>query len=202
MHWRIVVRSLQHIMDYPSVVGGRTALEEQGFGHYLKLSGEPVVHLYGETHPTWLKRLGDETIYILHGNGLFVKGTTEYTEMESPAGPILSSSPERAILEMLDELPSAESFHIIDTVFEGLASARPRRLETLLNACQSVKVKRLFFVFADRHAHGWRKYLDREAFNLGSGDRALVPGGKLHPLYRITIPEDLLPQKDKGRHDA
>lgn len=200
--WRVVVRSLQHIMGYSSVVGGRTALEEQGFGHYLKLGGEPAVHLYGERHPTWLKRLGDETAYILHGNALFDKGTTEYTEMENTAGPILFSSAERAILEMLDELPAAESFHIVDAVFESLASARPRRLETLLNACQSVKVKRLFFVFADRHAHAWRKYLDKDAFNLGSGDRALVPGGKLHPLYRITIPQDLLAQKDEGSQDA
>jgi len=189
-------------MDYSSVVGGRTALEEQGLGHYLKLGGEPVVHLYGERHPTWLKRLDDKTAYILHGNGLFATGTTEYTKMESPVGPIVYSSAERAILEMLDELPAAESFHIVDAIFEGLASVRPRRMETLLNACRSVKVKRLFFVFADRHAHGWRKYLDTETFNLGSGDRALVPGGRLHPLYRITVPEDLLPQNDKGKHGA
>jgi hypothetical protein len=26
---------------------------------------------------------------------------------------------------------------------------------------------------------------------LGSGDRALVKGGKLHPLYRIMVPEGI-----------
>lgn len=201
-NWRTVVRSLQHIMDYSSVVGGRTALEEQGFSHYLKLGGDPVVHLYGARHPTWLKRLGGETTYILHGSGLFADGTAENADVETSAGPILCSSPERAVLEMLDELPSAESFHIVDTVFEGLTSARPKRLAELLQRCRSVKVKRLFFVFADRHAHAWRKYIDRDAFDLGKGDRALVQGGRLHPLYRITVPEDLLPIADGGAQDA
>ncbi len=202
MNWQIVIRSLQHIMDYPSVVGGRTALEEQGFSHYLKLGGKPVVHLYGDRHPTWLKRLGGETTYVLHGSGLFADGTTENTEVESSAGPILCSSRERAVLEMLDELPSAESFHMVDTVFEGLISARPNRLTALLQRCQSVKVKRLFFVFADRHGHAWRKYIDADAFDLGKGDRALVKGGRLHPLYRITVPQDLMPKTDAGAQDA
>ncbi len=201
-NWQTVIRSLQHIMDYPSVVGGRTALEEQGFGHYLKLGGDPVVHLYGGGHPTWLKRLAGETRYILHKGGLFAAGTTRYMEVESSAGPILCSSPERAVLEMLDELPAAESFHIVDTVFEGWASARPTRLEEMLRACRSVKVKRLFFVFADRHAHAWRKYIDGGAVDLGKGDRALVPGGRLHPRYRITVPEDLLPTPNGQAYDA
>jgi len=200
--WQTVVRSLQHTMQYPSIVGGRTALEEQGFAHYLQLSGDPFVHLYGEPHPTWLKRLNGETIFALHGSGLFINGTNEYATVETSAGSILCSSQERAILEMLDELPSAESFHIVDTIFEGLASARPARLEELLLACRSIKVKRLFFVFADRHAHTWRKYIDTEAIDLGRGDRALVQGGKLHPLYRITIPENLLPASDVKNQGA
>lgn len=201
-NWQTVVRSMQHIMGYPSVVGGRTALEEQGFSHYLKLGSKQVVHLYGTRHPTWLKRLGGETTYILHGSGLFTDGIEEDAKVETSAGSILCSSPERAVLEMLDELPSAESFHIVDTVFDGLTSARPNRLAELLQRCRSVKVKRLFFVFADRHAHAWRKYIDPDAFDLGKGDRALVQGGRLHPLYRITVPEDLLPAADEGTRDA
>ena len=200
--WQTIIRSLQHIMDYSSVVGGRTALEAQGFSHYLKLGRDPIVHLYGDRHPTWLKRLSSKTNYVLHGRGLFDGKPDEYSKVETSAGPLLCSSRERAVLEMLDELPSAESFHIVDTIFEGLDSARPTRLEVLLHACRSVKVKRLFFVFADRHALAWRKYIDREAFDLGRGDRALVQGGKLHPLYRITVPADLLLTTDGNVQDA
>lgn len=47
----------------------------------------------------------------------------------------------------LQELPRHESFHIIDTAFEGLANLRPKLLTALLTRCRSVKVKRLFFVY-------------------------------------------------------
>jgi len=102
------------------------------------------------------------------------------------------STPERAILELLNELPADESFHNADMVFEGLANLRPRLLETLLKECRSVKVKRLFFVFADQHDHAWRQYLDPDDFDLGSGPRALVEGGRLHPRYDITVPPELI----------
>ena len=110
------------------------------------------------------------------------------------------SSPERAILEALDELPDHESFHNLDATFESLTTLRPRKLNALLAECTSVKVKRLFFVFADRHAHTWRKHIQPEAINLGKGDRALVQGGKLHPDYRITVPaEYAAPREEAGR---
>lgn len=51
---------------------------------------------------------------------------------------------------------------------------------------------RLFFVCADRHNHPWRKRLDADEFNLGSGDRALVKGGRIHPRYRIMVPEEFV----------
>lgn len=45
--------------------------------------------------------------------------------------------------------------------------------------------------YADKHAHAWRKYLDLSKIDMGSGDRVLADGGKLHPKYRITVPADL-----------
>ena len=72
-------------------------------------------------------------------------------------------------------------------------SLRPRRLTALLVACRSVKVRRLFFVFADRHRHAWRKHLDTSGIDFGSGPRALVEGGRFHPTYRIYVPEAFLP---------
>jgi hypothetical protein len=54
-----------------------------------------------------------------------------------------------------------------------------------------VKVKRLFFYFADRHRHAWVKHLDAGAIDFGTGKRMLVPGGKLDPTPQITVPEDM-----------
>lgn len=76
--------------------------------------------------------------------------------------------------------------------FESLATLRPRQLSALLHSCTRIKVRRLFFVFADRHDHAWRKRLNHDDFNLGSGDPALVKGGKLHPRYRIMVPEEFI----------
>ena len=112
--------------------------------------------------------------------------------------PVKASSPERAILEALDELPHRASFENLDKVFEGLVWLRPKRLMALLTACRRVKVRRLFFIFADRHAHGWRKHLDTSKIDFGSGPRALVKGGKLHPTYLLYVPEALSPVKPAG----
>jgi len=194
LDWRLVVHSLQCVMGYPSVVGGRTALEEHGFAHYLRMRGEQPVHLYGQNHPSWLKRLDNRERFRLHGTELFDDdgAVDETTKTDTPMGVLVCSTAERAILEMIDELPRRESFHNVDTVFEALASARPRRLERLLSACRSVKVTRLFFVFADRHGHAWRRYLSPDDFNLGSGPRMLVENGRFHPRYKISVPEELI----------
>jgi hypothetical protein len=101
------------------------------------------------------------------------------------------STPERAILELLDEVPKRETFHQADVLMEGLRSLSPRRLQALLVDCKNVKVKRLFFWFAERHNHAWLSKIDRSAVDLGKGKRMLVRGGKLDLKYNITVPENL-----------
>ena len=104
------------------------------------------------------------------------------------------SSPERAILETLNELPQHASFHNLDMIFEGLVYLQPGELIALLNACRSVKVQRLFFVYADRHQHAWHKYLDDSKIDFGSGPRALVKietssvtRGTVHPTGLMVV---------------
>lgn len=192
--WRTVVHSLQSVMNYDSVVGGRTALSEQGLAHYLPINKTQQVHLYGANHPTWIKRLKAGAAYNLHTDKLFGGfADEETTSVDTAFGKIVCSTPERAIFELIDELPNNESFHIADTAFQSLSSARPRRFERLLQACRSIKVKRLFFVFADKHAHAWRRHLSPDQFDLGSGPRALVKDSRFHPIYKISVPDNLLP---------
>jgi hypothetical protein len=105
--------------------------------------------------------------------------------------PLVLSTPERALLELLDELPGRESFHQVDMLMQGMTNLSPRRLQKLLAECKNVKVKRLFFFFADRHRHAWLKHLKKADFDLGKGKRMLVRGGKLDKAYQITVPEDL-----------
>lgn len=201
--WRVLVQSMQTMMKLPVHVGGMTALQQLGHRHYLPLGGSEPVYLYAARFPGWLDQsLVDAPLY-LRKTGLFGDADLGVDEAGAPSGDaddthrewwdwsLRLSSPERAVLEALDELPDQESFHSVDMVFQSLVTLRPRRLTALLSACRSVKVKRLFFVFAERHGHAWFKHLDASSVDLGSGDRSLVKGGRLHPLYRITVPADL-----------
>ncbi|MFY0992583.1 type IV toxin-antitoxin system AbiEi family antitoxin domain-containing protein [Halomonas sp. C05BenzN] len=195
--WKTCLLSIQHIMDYQVHIGGMTALALQGYSHYLPLGGNAPVWVYGEDIPNWLTRLPLDAPLEMRTTPLFSDPALGLTKDESDAASTLPwdwqprmSSPERAILEVMDELPGHESFHNLDMVFESLTTLRPRTLSALLRSCRKIKVTRLFFVFADRHNHPWRKRLDPQEFNLGSGDRALVKGGKIHPRYRIMVPEE------------
>jgi len=217
--WQQAIISLQTIiLDDPIIVGGRTALELQGYAHYLQQNTK-TVHLYSkEPLPAWLEKLELEVRFVRH-NSLKLFRNEPITfgldslqfDIEKNSGssndplqrgltyqpwgtwdwPLTLSTPERAILEMLDELPDHESFHQVDKLMEGLTNLSPRRLQKLLTDCRNVKVKRLFFFFADRHTHAWRRHLEKEEFDLGSGKRMLVKGGKLDPTYLITVPEDM-----------
>lgn len=207
--WEQAVISLQSFMDYPLTVGGRTALEELGFSHFL--GDQREVHLYGPTKPPgWLAALPLSVTFRWHNSARLFDDEPEPSAQDSapaevpsllPGGyaasggtmrwPLRLSSAERAILEWLDELPARDSFHHLDMVMEGLTNLSPRRLQTVLQNCRSVKVKRLFFYFADRHRHAWLSQLNKSVIDLGTGKRHLVKGGKLDPTYLITVPEEM-----------
>ena len=194
--WKTCILSMQHIMGHDLHVGGTTALGEQGHAHYLRLWESAPVWVYGANVPNWLVKLPTDAPINIRSRSLFTDPKLGVTQDNKTGLPwdwgLTLSTPERAILEAMDELPDHESFHTLDMVFESLTTLRPRLLTDLLKACRKIKVKRLFFVFADRHDHPWRKRIDPQAFDLGSGDRALVHGGKIHPRYRIMVPEDFV----------
>ena len=215
--WQMPLISIQSIMGYGVHLGGLSALEFHGYSHYLRLGDDPDIYLYGDV-PSWLGRLPVKTRFIVQSRSLFGDDTTGIeneddelaTETDKDSGPTVSpwrwpikiSSPERAILEALHDLRGEAGFDNLNMVFQGLTTLRPGNLASLLSLCRSVKVKRLFFVFADRHSHSWLKYLDKSAINFGSGPRALVKGGRLHPVYRIYVTKELLPSSERveGTH--
>jgi len=213
--WEQVVISLQTLLNQPVSVGGRTALELQGYAHYLSQSPK-TVHLYSDTKlPGWLSKIPTGIDFAFHNRARFIKNVdwapaqfslegpgTETAEMVLPGGlritrwgqwkwPLVVSAQERAILELIDELPTRESFHNVDMMMEGLVNISPRRMQLLLEQTKSVKVKRLFFFFADRQGHRWLNRIEKDKIDLGTGKRALVKGGKLDSTYQITVPEDL-----------
>ncbi len=202
--WEPVVISLQRLLEVPVTVGGRASLELHGLSHYLSMTAPTEVHLYGsEVPPTWVNKLPLKQRFVFHSTNLFttrdgsINNSTEYKQANftqykwgASEWSMLISTPERAILELLDELPTHESFHQIDVLMEGLSNLRPKYLNTLLADCRSIKTKRLFLWFSQRHNHAWLRTLDTENVDIGKGKRMIVPGGKLDPKYLITVPEE------------
>ena len=209
--WQQLVISLNALQNLAVAAGGRTALELHGFSHYLAASGSREAHLFAnEDFPGWVSRVPVNTKLVLHNARklfrnrdvppFFTTGAAPPSAEDSGFTeqswghwkyPLTVSTPERAILELLNEVPKSETFHQADVLMEGLRNLSPRRLQALLADCRNVKVKRLFLWFAGRHNHAWLQKLDRSGIDLGKGKRMLVRGGKLDTKYNITVPENL-----------
>lgn len=208
LSWEGVVQSLQQREGLPLHVGGRYALAWEGHEHYLRMAETSTITLYGAARPPgWLNKLGLEERFQACGRGpflpvdfplaaetdddrLFASGL-QRLDTSSNGDPVVFSTPERAMLELCDLPPGAALVYEADSVMQSLGGLRPALLDSILKDCRSIKAKRLFLALAERHQHAWLPHLQLEKLDLGTGKRSLVPGGRLHPKYHITLPADL-----------
>lgn len=216
VRWELALLSLQSLLSAPVHVGGMTALELAGYWQYAPM-GRRRVWLYSDepTVRSYLSRLNLDAEVNLGSRKLFnndelgietrtldlVTSTISPTSTSSDAVPVAHkhqlrvSTLERAILEVLEEVPRTFSFAHGAELFDGLTTLRPKLVEKLLRACTSVKAKRLFLYLADEQKQGWTRRLDRSGIDLGSGKRQIVPGGEYNREYQITVPR----QRASGR---
>lgn len=205
--WEGVIASMQRMEKdgsenaSPVVVGGLSALGLSGLTQYLSLGNTPHIHLYVQGRlPTWLARLslpmkfeGHRTSKLWPESVLQNKAFIKEHEWEAELPPVYFSCPEKAILELLMDLPDRVTFEHADELMQGLVNLSPRKLDTLLKACKSVKAKRLFFWMAKRQAYPWFSKLNVKDYDLGSGKRVVAKGGKLDTDYLITVPSNMVP---------
>ena len=218
LKWQHVVASLQLLTRSYLHVGGPTALVQRGLGHYVRMSGPETIYLYGpEVLPAWVNKLGLQERFAVRSDAMFgslrarrnaVGVLVDFHDVQLQSNHLadfglqemtwgawdwrlLYSTDERAMFELLQDVPLRESIYEADVLMQGLVNVRPARVMSLLMACASVKVKRLFLALAERHQHQWLAHLDLSKVDLGKGKRMLAPGGKLHPKYLITLPDDL-----------
>lgn len=105
----------------------------------------------------------------------------------------LVSSSERAIFECLN-LPDSSSslldiYYII--IMESMTALRPKLVQTLLEACTSQKVKRLFLYMAEKAGHSWYRALKLDDINFGTSRFMITPTGKYINKYNMTISKEL-----------
>lgn len=208
LSWQAVIRGLQDGEQLAVHVGGRFALAWHGHEHYLRLGSAATVTLYGsDPLPGWVSKLSLKERFIGCGSGPFAFPVAPYHDEakgdalrhkglerlvhESAADGLVFATTERAILELCDAPVNAALIYEADALMQGMANLRPKRVEFLLQHCTSIKAKRIFLALAERHAHDWLSHVSLEGVNLGRGKRALIPGGRLHPTYHITLPADL-----------
>jgi hypothetical protein len=163
--------------------------------HYVRVEGPRDVHLYAiESLPGWVERVPADAHFVEHRSDvLFAVDPGQRTQVSwGHWGWALDvSSEERALCELLHDVPERETFHQVDMLMESASTLSPQRVQLLLEACRSIKVKRLFLWFAERHHHAWFSRLDGGRIDLGRGKRQLVAGGRYDAKYQITVPGDL-----------
>lgn len=200
--WGDVVYFLQRTCGTDLTIGGISALELQKLSHYLSFSDKRVVHLYGQdSFPSWTNGISNDLIFQKHSisdllgeaadidlQEKFGQFTRTYSWKNTKEG-LTMSTPERAILEVLNDMPGKISFEHADELMQGLDTLSPRALQQLLELCNNFKVRRLFFWYAERHNHPWLTKLNHDKVDLGSGNRVIFKGGHLNKKYRITVPE-------------
>lgn len=191
--WEGAVFAIQEQLKLPVHVGGKTALKMQGYGHFLQLGKKPFISLFGapgKKLPLWFDafRSGIDLQYLM-ANLFSSIDCLGLTKKSVGAFEIVLSAPERAVLELLYLVPQKESFEQADLLMEGLNTLRPSLVQTLLEKCRSIKVKRLFLYLAEKQNLPWIKKMDTARVNLGKGKRSLVQGGHFDSKYQISVPK-------------
>ena len=153
-------------------IGGKSALEEHGVTHYLAL-GSQKLYLYSSRRrnlPSWFK---EQFPCEFRTNRLFgeegdIGSRLQVRRRDDNPGPPWISTPERAVLEMLDDVPDRQSRDEAAKLMEPLFTMRAAVMQELLEACTRIKVKRLFFVLAKEQNLPVLKELDRSRIDFGA----------------------------------
>lgn len=192
--WYDVISVLQQQLKLPVHIGGKTALQFLGKSHYVPAQTVHQIDLYGTRKvqlPAWLNRIPEcQFRFKVLTRQLFKNGSDEgiirwqFHEFE-----IQISSPERAMIELLSNVPQQYTFEEAYLLMENLSRLRSEVVQALLEKCSSVKAKRLFLYLAEKCQHEWLEEINVNKVNLGAGKRKIGAGGIFDSKYKISIPK-------------
>jgi hypothetical protein len=202
VEWSGGLYAIQEQLKLPIHVGGKSALQMQGYAHFLPMGKGAVVSLFGLPDvklPAWFKQYRWGVAVRYTATNLFA-GEAGQELSKKDLGPygIKVSAPERAMMEVLYGVPLVNSYEEARLLMEGLTTLRPRLVQRLLENCASVKVKRLFMLLAENCKHAWVPKVDLSKVDFGKGKRALIKGGRFDSKYNITVPNTETESKAPG----
>lgn len=193
VEWSGGLHALQAQLKLPVHAGAKTALQMQGYAHFLPMGKGGSVSLFGAPGtrlPAWFRQYDWGVALRYSTTKLFADDPDAgLTKKELGKFDVTVSAPERAIMEVLYLVPAEESFEEAALLMEGLTTLRARLVQSLLQQCRSVKVKRLFMVLAETCNHAWVNKLDLSKVDFGKGKRMIVKGGRFDAKYKITVPD-------------
>lgn len=191
--WQGAVNALQTQLNLQVHVGGLTALELYGVTQYVT---------FNDVNPTfYLYNLGAKAPYIprwflnkftnCHVEQKLLFNTEVGLLSKEVAGvQINTSSPERAILEILSLVPNKLTLDHANELIELLDRLRCGVMQQLLESCLSVKVKRLFLYFAEKYNLACFSELELSRISIGAGKRVIDEGGHYHKRWLLSLPEN------------
>ena len=199
--WSGVVRLLQEELGKNMHVSGRTALELAGSAHFGNLSDRPSVFLttYAKNKlPAWLNKINTNGKFVARNSSLFkeaflLKNREEFlVKHERVFGIRINiSCRELAILEFIDYIDLKNSLETAENHVNMLYGARSEVIQSLLENCTSIKVKRVFLYLSEKTGNNYFKHLDIGKIDLGKGKRQIVKyNAVLNKKYLITVDKD------------
>jgi hypothetical protein len=193
VRWYGALASIQQQLGKHIHPGGPTALSLMGRSHYIRQGGDRIFlfHPHDEKLPKWyLDYNWDQKIEPV-ATSVF-PGATGIKPLEYQGFEINTASPERAILECLYLAPRRFDLLECYQLLESLRTLRPDIMQTLLENCSSIRVKRLFLYMAQKASLPVLDHMQLNAVDLGVGDRAIVKNGVYNSAYKISIPAELV----------
>lgn len=194
IRWGGAVAALQSQMHLSLHIGGKTALQLLGHSHFLPMQGIKQVMLFANPRtkvPSWLESNKWDVKFDIFRTALFKNDDATLGLIERPVEGInlQLSCPERAAMEMLYLVPNHQPFDEAILLMENLGQSRPAMVQSLLERCNSIKVKRLFLYLAERHQYSWLSSVDLKKIYLGHGKRVIGEGGKYNSKYLLSVPD-------------
>src|SRR3990167_5504986 len=190
--WQGAVNALQTQLKLPVHVGGLTALALYGVTQYVSQhDAKQTFYLYRSAKknlhlPLWFTKSFTNSFF--EQKTLFNKALG-LTNKKIGDVEITISSPERAILEVLSLVPDKITLDHTHELMELLDRLRGDVIQKLLESCTSIKVKRLFLYFSEKHHLSCFSELKLNLINIGSGNRMIGTGGHYNKKWMLSLPE-------------
>lgn len=187
------VYALQRQLNMSVHIGGKSALAMLGKSHYLEFNKKEIT-LFGqgaEKLPKWfLNYHWEQKLKYYQSN--FLPQNLNMLNFEVGSFSISISGPIRALIECLYLAPKEQNLVECYDLMEGLNNLSPVIVQSVLEQCNSIKVKRLFLFLAEKAGHSWFKYVKYDKIDLGKGKRSIVSDGVYVRQYEITVPKELI----------